>query len=152
VVHFKAEKLNLLLRFFASTSHRLEVFEGEFLTFTFFVSVTFCNIIPLLPEAIELTPTQAERIGRWRNWRKMGKRGTTASPGSKGSISNHISIAHENNKKYYLEKWGVTMKQWNSGRGIFAHGCDIPMKDQFKTPFNLSRGSRWEDIPSFTIT
>ena len=34
--------------FFASTSHRLEVFEGEFLTFTFFVSFTFCDILKLL--------------------------------------------------------------------------------------------------------
>jgi hypothetical protein len=63
VVHFGAEKLNLLLRFFASTSHRLEVFEGEFLTSTFFVSFTFCDIItPLFPEAVELTTTQDERI------------------------------------------------------------------------------------------
>jgi hypothetical protein len=63
VVHFGAEKLNLLLRFFASTSHRLKVFEGEFLTSTFFISFTFCDILtPLFPEAIELTTTQDERI------------------------------------------------------------------------------------------
>jgi hypothetical protein len=30
VVHFGAEKMNLLLCSFASTSHRLKVFEGEF--------------------------------------------------------------------------------------------------------------------------
>ena len=60
MVHFGAEKLNLLLRFLASTSHRLEVFEGEFLTST---SFTFCDILtPLFPEAIELTTTQDERV------------------------------------------------------------------------------------------
>ena len=38
-------------------------FEGEFLTFTFLVSFTFCNIITILfPEAVELTTTQDERI------------------------------------------------------------------------------------------
>ena len=63
MVPFGAEKLNLLLRFFASTSHRLKVFEGEFLTFTFFVSFTFCDILtPLFPEAVELTTTQDESI------------------------------------------------------------------------------------------
>jgi hypothetical protein len=63
MVPFGAEKLNLLLCFFASTSHRLKVCEGEFLAFTFFISFTLGNVFaPLFPEAIELTPTQDERI------------------------------------------------------------------------------------------
>jgi len=66
VVHFVAEKLNLLLCSFASTSHHLEVLECEFLTFTFLKPLQFGDVFtPLFPEAIELTPTQDERI-RWR--------------------------------------------------------------------------------------
>ena len=63
VVHFGAEKLNLLLCFFASTSHHLEVRESEFLTFTFLKPFQFGVVFtPLFPEAIELTSTQDERI------------------------------------------------------------------------------------------
>ena len=66
---------------------------------------------------------------------------------STGSIGKQISRAHENNKKYYLEKWGISTKQWNHGRGPFSHGCGIPMKGQFQNPFNISGGSRWEELP-----
>ena len=63
MVPFGAEKLNLLLRFFASTSHRLKVLEGEFLTFTFLKPFQFGDVFtPFFPEAIELTSTQDERI------------------------------------------------------------------------------------------
>jgi len=64
VVHFGAEKLNLLLCFFAFISHHLEVLECEFLTFTLLKPFQFGDDVftPLFPEAIELTPTQDERI------------------------------------------------------------------------------------------
>mmetsp|Transcript_8472 Transcript_8472/g.35409 ORF Transcript_8472/g.35409 Transcript_8472/m.35409 type:complete len:769 (+) Transcript_8472:266-2572(+) len=71
----------------------------------------------------------------------VGQRGST------GSIGQQIARAHENNKKYYQKKWGVSSKQWNHGRGIFSHGCGIPMKGQFQSPFNVSGNSRWEDLP-----
>ena len=63
MIHFGAEKVDLLLCFFAATSHHLEVFESEFLTFTFLEPFQFGDVFtPLFPEAIELTPTQDERI------------------------------------------------------------------------------------------
>jgi hypothetical protein len=71
----------------------------------------------------------------------VGQRGST------GSIGKQIARAHENNKKYYQAKWGISTKQWNHGRGIFSHGCGIPMKGQFQSPFNVSGNSRWEDLP-----
>ena len=67
--------------------------------------------------------------------------------GSTGSIGQQIARAHENNKKYYQKKWGISSKQWNHGRGIFSHGCGIPMGGQFQSPFNVSGNSRWEDLP-----
>ena len=67
--------------------------------------------------------------------------------GSTGSIGQQIARAHENNKRYYQKKWGISSKQWNSGRGIFSHGCGIPMEGQFQSPFNVSGNSRWEDLP-----
>ena len=55
--------MNLLLCLYAFISHHLEVLECEFLTFTFLKPFTFGDVFtPLFPEAIELTPTQDERI------------------------------------------------------------------------------------------
>lgn len=67
--------------------------------------------------------------------------------GSAGSVRQQISKAHENNIEYYLKKWGITRTQWSNGRGIFSHGCGIPMKGQFDRPFNFSEIGRWEDDP-----